>query len=93
MATTTKPFFELSDFAYFVDSDPLKTNIRDTCPITYDIIQQESPLIVTNSSPFTWSVESGNDGYDGIYKITLGSFESETPGTYSITIKGTPKNG
>ena len=55
------------------------TNVRETCPIAYSL----EPA----GTPFVKSLVSGNEGYDGLYRVTLDTGH-ETAGSYEVTVKG-----
>ena len=61
---------------------PTNVNILYTCPITYTSVAK------TASTPFIWSLETGIEGSNGKYRLTLDTSLQEVPGTYEVEVIG-----
>ena len=80
-SAATKPYFEFEDFKY-IDA-ATGTNIRDTCKFTYTL---------DAGTKFVYSVVSGTEGYNGVYRVTLDTDFEVMDTTNEVSITGSAHN-
>ena len=55
----------------YVDAASATIDIRQTCPITYTTVDL--------AGTFAYSLISGTEGYNGVYKVALDNANEKTP--------------